>query len=89
MTTGAATLWWLVRPWTASALKQYYLDPPVVFLTKGANTGIETVILTAGYYVSPHCEPDCCGTLGISILSMGPFRSAGAARKWSRNSLVG
>jgi hypothetical protein len=77
-----------VRPWTASALKQCYLDPPVVFLNRGPNAGFDPFILTAGYYVSPHCGPDCCGALGISILSMGPFRSAGAARKWSRSNLA-
>ena len=77
-----------MRAWTQSALRQYYLDPPVVFLNKGINDGLETVIVTAGFYISPHCDPDCCGMLGISILTMGPFRTAGAARKWSRDNLV-
>lgn len=75
-------------PWTLSALRQYYRDPPVVFLNEGTNEGVEPAIVTAGFYISPHCDPDCCGALGISILLMGPFRSAGDAQKWSRNNLV-
>jgi hypothetical protein len=74
--------------WTLSALRRYYRDPPVVFLSKGANEGVEPFIVAAGFYISPHCDPDCCGALGISILSMGPFRTAGAAQKWSRDNLV-
>jgi hypothetical protein len=76
-----------MRPWTASALKGF-LDPPVVILKKGANKHVGPGILTTGFYIAPHCDPDCCGTLGISILSLGPFRSASAARTWPGDNLV-
>jgi hypothetical protein len=77
-----------MRAWTLSALNEYYSEPPVTFLSVGANTGVEPMIVTAGFYVTPHCDPECCEALGITILTMGPFLSASDARKWSRGNLM-
>jgi hypothetical protein len=77
-----------MRAWTLSALNEYYSEPPVAFLSVGTNKGVDRVVVAAGFYVTPHCAPDCCAALGITILAMGPFLSARDARKWSRANLM-
>ena len=69
-------------------MNEYYSEPPVTFLSVGVNKGINPMIVRAGFYIRPHCDPDCCAALGITILAMGPFLSTGEARKWSRKNLT-
>jgi hypothetical protein len=46
-------------------------------------------VAVAGYYVTPHCDPDCCDAFGdVSKIDIGPFRSKGEARRWSRDNLA-
>jgi hypothetical protein len=78
-----------MRAWTGSALNGYYSDPLVVFLAKGARANGGLAVTKAGYFVTPHCDPDCCAAFGgISTADFGPFATAGAARDWSRTHLV-
>jgi hypothetical protein len=72
-----------MRTWTKSALRNYYLDPLIVFLEVEPRAG-RVPIAHAGYYVMPHCEPDCCQARA----DLGPFPTASAARKWCVKNLA-
>lgn len=42
-----------------------------------------------GYFIVPHCDPDCCAAFGgISTLTLGPFETRIKAREWSRKHMV-
>jgi hypothetical protein len=46
-----------MRAWTANAIRNYYLDPEIVFL--------DAAIASRVAPVSPKRDtPDCCGTFG-------------------------
>jgi hypothetical protein len=78
-----------MKTWTRSAIRSYYLDPVILFLGIGAGGQGRPPIVRAGYYVSPHCDPDCCQAMGgVSQLHLGPFPSAAAAREWSARNLA-
>ena len=67
----------------------YYRDPEVVFLAKGSTAGGRAAVASAGYFIAPHCDPDCCAAFGgVAAADIGPFVSAGAARKWSQTYLA-
>ena len=69
--------------------RQHYLDPVVTFLNAGHREEGRAAVALSGYYVTPHCDPDCCQAFGdVSKTDMGPFRTAGEARQWSRSNLV-
>ena len=71
-----------MRAWTASAIRSYYLDPEIVFVDAGRR-GRGRLIHT-GYYVAPHCDPECCQAFGgISKSDFGPFLTPDDARAWS------
>lgn len=76
-----------MKAWSASALRRYYVDPLTVFLLHkdqgpGAASG-------PGYYIVPHCDPDCCQTSGeISKAYFGPFATRAGAHEWSQTNLV-
>ncbi len=72
--------------WTASAIDSYYLDPKVEFLQSG-NGAIQKPF-AAGYYIVPHCSPDCCHAFGHSTIDLGPFSTRIKARNWSRKHLA-
>jgi hypothetical protein len=73
-----------MRAWTASAMRNYYLDPTIVFLDAGHRDSGRVGITQEGYYVAPHCDPDCCQAFGgISKFDFGPFLTADDARTWS------
>lgn len=78
-----------MRVWTASALNGYYSDPLVVFLAKGSQANGGSAVTKSGYFVTPHCDPECCAAFGgLSTADFGPFATAIAARNWSRRHLV-
>ena len=71
-----------MKLWTASAVSRYYLDPSISFLEARGSNGQKTV---AGYYIVPHCDPGCCQDFGgLSRVDLGPFKTSGKARTWSR-----
>ena len=76
-----------MRIWCASAVSRYYVDPAIKFLrarTRGIGqpTG-------AGYFIVPHCGPDCCQAFGgVSMIDLGPFSTRIKAREWSRTYLA-
>jgi len=73
-----------MRAWTASAIRSYYLDPEIVFLDAGHREPGRVRLTRTGYYVAPHCDPDCCGAFGgVSKSNFGPFLTPDAARTWS------
>jgi hypothetical protein len=74
-----------MRAWSASAINRYYTDPVIAFLRDGRpETDHE-----AGYYIVPHCEPDCCHAFGgVAKADLGPFNTRSKARRWSRKNLV-
>jgi hypothetical protein len=73
-----------MRAWTASAIRSYYLDPEIVFLDAGHREPGRVRLTQTGYYVAPHCDPDCCGAFGgVSKSDFGPFLTPDAARTWS------
>jgi hypothetical protein len=77
-----------MRAWTASAIRNYYLDPEIVFLSAGHSDPGRVRLSQTGYYVTPHCEPDCCQAFGrVSGSSFGPFRTPADARAWSARNL--
>jgi hypothetical protein len=79
-----------MRAWSRSAINSYYHDPVVTFLNAGHREPGGSAVAVSGYYVSPHCDPDCCQAFdGVSKVDIGPFRTAGEARQWSRKNLVG
>lgn len=71
-----------MRAWTASAIRKYYLDPEIVFVA--AERGRRGRLIQTGYYVAPHCDPECCQAFGgVSKSDFGPFLTPDAARAWS------
>jgi hypothetical protein len=77
----------IMRVWSASAIDRYYLDPTIEFLQTG--DGDMRKPSGPGYYIVPHCDPDCCQAFGgVSIIDFGPFPTRVRARKWSRRNLV-
>ena len=80
---------WVMRAWSTSAINSYYLDPVITFLAAGHLESRGRPVAIAGWYVTPHCEPDCCEAFGeVSKIDIGPFRSKGEARRWSRDNLA-
>jgi hypothetical protein len=78
-----------MKTWTKSAIRNYYLDPPIVFVDAEPSDAGGEPIAHAGYYVAPHCDPNCCQAIGgISKNDLGPFPTANAARKWSVKNLA-
>ena len=78
-----------MKAWSTSAINSYYLDPVITFLAAGHRESQRKPVTLAGYYVTPHCDPDCCQAFGdVSKIDIGPFRSAGEARQWSRDNLA-
>jgi hypothetical protein len=78
-----------MRAWSTSAINSYYLDPVITFVAAGHLESRGKLVAIAGYYVTPHCEPDCCEAFGdVSRVDIGPFRSASQARRWSRANLA-
>lgn len=76
-----------MRIWSASAIGRYYLDPTIESLQAG-NRDAERPI-AAGYYIVPHCGPDCCQAFGgVATADLGPFSTRTKARRWSRRYLV-
>ena len=66
----------VMKTWSASAVGRYYGDPVIAFLPDG-------------YYIVPHCDPDCCRAFGgVSTADFGPFATRRKARNWSRKNLV-
>jgi hypothetical protein len=78
-----------MRAWSMSAINSYYLDPVVKFLNAGYRDSGGAAVAISGYYVTPHCDPDCCKAFGgVSKGDLGPFGTAHEARQWSRKNLV-
>jgi len=78
-----------MKTWTKSAIRNYYLDPVIQLLGIGARNAGGDAIAHAGYYIAPHCDPDCCQIIdGVSRVDLGPFLTAKAARKWSARNLA-
>ena len=76
-----------MRIWSASAIDRYYLDPTIEFLQIRDRDVLKP--FGPGYYIVPHCDPDCCQAFGgVSIIDFGPFPTRVKARKWSRENLV-
>jgi hypothetical protein len=76
-----------MRIWSASAIGRYYRDPTIEFLRAG-NRDAERPT-AAGYYIVPHCGPDCCQAFGgVSTIDLGPFSTRIKARTWSRRYLA-
>lgn len=77
----------IMEIWTASAIDSYYRDPAVEFLKSG-HGGIRKPH-AAGYYIVPHCSPNCSHGFGShSAIDLGPFSTPIKARNWSRKHLV-
>jgi hypothetical protein len=76
-----------MRVWSASAISRYYFDPGIKFLRSGAHgLGKPT---GAGYFIVPHCDPDCCQAVGgVAMVDLGPFSTRIKARDWSRTYLA-
>lgn len=78
-----------MKTWTKSAMRNYYLDPAILFVEIGRRGGERPSSTHPGYYVKPHCDPDCCQAVGgISKADFGPFSTANAARRWSARNLA-
>jgi len=78
-----------MKTWTKSAIRNYYLDPDILFVEVEARDAGGEPIAQAGYYVAPHCDPGCCQAIGgVSRVDLGPFLTANAARKWSVKNLA-
>ena len=72
-----------MKTWSASAVTRYYVDPAIKFLRAG--TGAVGKPTGAGYFIVPHCDPDCCQAFGgVSMNDLGPFSTRIKAREWSR-----
>jgi len=73
--------------WSASAVTRYYVDPAIKFLRAGT-CGVGKPS-GAGYFIVPHCDPDCCKAFGgVSMSDLGPFSTRIKAREWSRTYLT-
>jgi hypothetical protein len=78
-----------MKTWTKSAMRNYYLDPAILFVEIGRRDDERPASVHPGYYVKPHCDPDCCQAIGnIPKADFGPFSTAIAARKWSARNLA-
>jgi hypothetical protein len=78
-----------MKTWTKSAMRNYYLDPAILFVEIGRRDDERLASAHPGYYVKPHCDPDCCQAIGgIAKGDFGPFSTAIAARKWSARNLA-
>jgi hypothetical protein len=78
-----------MKTWTKSAMRNYYLDPAILFVEIGRRDDERPASVHPGYYVKPHCDPDCCQAIGnIPKADFGPFSTAVAARKWSARNLA-
>jgi hypothetical protein len=76
-----------MRTWCASAVDRYYFDPMIEFLQTGT-LDIQGLV-ASGYYIVPHCSPDCCQAFGgVTTNDLGPFSTRVKARAWSRKHLV-
>jgi len=87
----AATLFHVrdMKTWTKSAMRNYYLDPAILFVEIGRRDDGCPSIAHSGYYVKPHCDSDFCQAIGsVSKADFGPFSTANAARKWSAKNLA-
>ena len=77
----------IMKIWSASAVSRYYVDPAIKFLRAG-NRGIGKPT-AAGYYIVPHCSPQCCQAFGgVATADLGPFSTRTEARTWSRTYLT-
>ena len=78
-----------MEAWTRSAMDGYYRNPQISFLKIGARPAPDAPVTIAGYYIVPHCAPDCCALFGsVSKVDFGPFPTLHQARQWSRENLV-
>lgn len=78
-----------MKIWTQSAIRNYYLDPEILFVEIESRDAGRQPIAQAGYYVAPHCDPDGCQAVGaLSRADLGPFLTANAAREWSAKNLA-
>lgn len=78
-----------MKTWTKSAMHKYYLDPAILFVEIGRHDDGCQIGVHSGYYVKPHCDPDCCQAIGgVSKADFGPFSTAIAARRWSAKNLA-
>jgi hypothetical protein len=78
-----------MKTWTKSAIRNYYLDPPIVLVEVEPNDAGGEPIANTGYYFAPHCDPDCYPAMGVtSKVDFGPFPTADAARNWSVKNLA-
>jgi hypothetical protein len=74
-----------MKNWSSSAIDRYYFDPTIQFRTTTKWKGSKS----KGYFIVPHCDPDCCAAFGgISTLTLGPFETRIKAREWSRKHMV-
>ena len=77
-----------MKTWTMSAIRNYYLNPEIVFVDAG-HRDPANVLAREGYYIAPHCDPDCCEFFGgVSRADFGPFLTADNAREWSVKNMV-
>jgi hypothetical protein len=75
----------VMKNWSSSAIDRYYLDPTIQFLAATKREGSKP----GGYFVVPHCDPDCCAAFGgVSTANLGPFETRIKARDWSRKYMV-
>ena len=78
-----------MKTWTKSAIRTYYRDPAIRFVDAGSRDDGGEPVAHAGYYIAPHCDPDCCEAIRrVSKVDLGPFLTADAARRWSAKNLA-
>lgn len=78
----------LMKIWTASAVSRYYLNPAIAF--QALRIRGKGVSSARGYYIVPHCDPDCCQDFGgVTTADLGPFLTRIEARNWSRKYMAG
>lgn len=80
----------IMKSWSLSAMDQYYFDPEIQFLSAIKREGAKREgAKSKGYFIVPHCDPDCCAAFGgIATSKLGPFKTRIKARDWSRNNMV-
>ena len=69
-----------MEAWSPETIRAYYRDPEIAWLDVGYQCAIPA-INEAGYYVMPHCAPECCRP-------SRPFKTADEARAWSAEQLA-
>ncbi len=77
----------VMKAWTLSAMNGYYRDPAISYFKVGQMTDARVVIVSKGYYIVPHCDPECCEG-EFSTGSMGPFATNALALAWSRSNMI-